>query len=116
MTRWVELESVNAARQKGGRALPRPYLSLQDVSAAFDPRESRGFAHINPDKWPILTDWCQKYGLLGLFFVEARQVDLYPRWDSRLLGTEVEGGFMADNLFTYTNTDRLVPTANDSSR
>ena len=88
---WAEFESVNQARQKGGRAIPRPYLSLQTVSTAFDPRESRGFAHINPDKWPILTDWCQKYGLLGLFFVEARQVDLYPRWDSRLFGSQVEG-------------------------
>ena len=88
---WAEFESVNAARQKGGRAIHRPYLSLQDVSAAFDHRESRGFTQINPDKWPILTKWCRKYGLLGLFFVEARQVDLYPRWDSRLLNMKVEG-------------------------
>ena len=88
---WGEFESVDALRRQGGRSIDRPYLSLQDISSAFDLSESHGFAHINPDKWPILTEWCKKHGPLGLFFIEARQIDLYPRWDSRLLSTEVEG-------------------------
>jgi hypothetical protein len=77
---WKEYREADAARTKGGGILNRPYLSLVELVKSFDPTESHGWAHIDPDKWPIITQWCAEHGLMGLFFTEARQVNLYPRW------------------------------------
>jgi hypothetical protein len=76
---WVEFEEPIAGK-KGGQKLARPYLSFMELTKAFSIGESHGFAHLDPTKWPIITDWCRKFGLPGLFFLEARQVNLYPRW------------------------------------
>jgi hypothetical protein len=62
---WDEYE-LATPKGKGGKRLNPPYLSL--VEAA----ESRR-----------ILDWCQGHGLLGLFFLDVRQVVLYPRWELR---------------------------------
>ncbi len=67
---------------RGGRMLERPYLSLIELSDAFERADLTrgGFAHLDPEMFPLVESWYQKHGCLGLFFSKARQVNLYPRW------------------------------------
>ncbi len=74
---WEEFE--RETKSKSG-SLSRPYLSLLEISKAFDLVKTGVFAHLDPKTWPIITDWFRSHGSLGLFFIEARQVNLYPRW------------------------------------
>jgi len=61
-----------------------PYLSLIDLIDARRPvtELDRARSFRDPDATNVLH-WCSQHGLLGLFFLEVRQVTLYPRWELR---------------------------------
>ena len=79
---WAEYDR-ETQNQRGGGMLSAPYLSLIDL---IDARQhagwERGRSYGDPNAGSVLR-WCSRYGLLGMFFLEVRQVTLYPRWELR---------------------------------
>src|ERR1019366_9809662 len=84
---WEGFEA-SVAKQRVGGMLARAYLSLIDLadSSSAEPERDKRFS-LREIKSPL--EWCLKHGLLGLLFLEVRQIVLYPRW-------EVQGAWAQD--------------------
>lgn len=61
---------TTTAERDAVRLLKRPYLDLLEISVAADAED--------------VLKWCKQFGLLGLFFTQVREVNLYPRWKEGL--------------------------------
>ena len=69
---------ANGPKHRGGGMLDRPYLSLIELADFLATERGNGRS---ASATPSLLEWCRKHGLLGLMFLEVRQLTLYPRWE-----------------------------------
>ena len=88
---WSDF-NIKGARDQS-RFHQRPYLQLIQLAEA-------------PDGEAALA-WCRKFGLLGLFFAEAREITLYPRWKK---------GLPALRRFIRTSSGWICETWSDGTR
>jgi hypothetical protein len=77
---WESFGSAAPRKKGGGGMLDRPYLSLIDYVDSIDGDTEWG-SRVFSRQRRTAADWCNEHGSLGLFFVEVRQVTLYPRWE-----------------------------------
>jgi hypothetical protein len=85
---WEGFQLAGGKSKRGGGTLLRPYVSLIEIVDTFDHADKTrsGFAHLDPEMFPVVRNWYREHGCLGLFLTKVREVKLYPRWESLALG------------------------------
>jgi endogenous inhibitor of DNA gyrase (YacG/DUF329 family) len=83
LERYDPWESFDIAghRHRGGGMLERPYLSLVELADFLVTRPERKNWRAT-GSLPTPLGWCARHGLLGLMFLDVRQISLQPHWET----------------------------------